>query len=427
MDRVAWRDVTTPRRRPAHRTTRQSAHSSTHPGPDAGARTTRLPAGVALASFTSSFDRFAVSPLLVVLAADLGATLAQALSVAGAYFLAYGFTQPVWGTLSDRFGRVRLLRVALLGAVVTGVLSALAPSLGLLVLARTLTGAFFGGIIPTAITYIGDTVPGPHRHAALADNMAAVAVGTALATAAAGYTGETLGWRLMFAVPPALALLCLLALRGRPEPGRPAPTGLWRAVSTALSDRWMRLIMVLVFVEGAVVLGILTLLAPALQDQGLDATTAGLAVASYGLSTLVSSRLVRVLSRRLSRPAIIAVGGAGLVAGYTAVAVHVSVATVVAAALLLGWTWALLHTSLQTWATEVLPALRGTAVALFAASLFAGSAVGTLAAGPFADAGQWAGLFGVTAAVAAALVAAAVISRRAHLRSPSGHALCDVS
>ncbi|MDI3331680.1 MAG: MFS transporter [Micrococcus sp.] len=396
----------------------------THPRPqpipedhDAGPHPTRTPAGVALASFTSSFDRFAVSPLLVVLAADLGATLAQALAVAGVYFLAYGFTQPVWGTLSDRYGRMRLMRVALLGATVTGILSALAPDLALLIVARALTGAFFGGIIPTAITYIGDTVPGPHRHAALADNMSAVAVGTALATAAAGYIGETAGWRLMFAIPPVLAVLCLLALRGRSEPELPAPTGLWRAITTALSDRWMLLVMVLVFVEGAVVLGILTLLAPALQDQGLDATTAGLAVATYGLSTLASSRLVRLLARRLSRPAIMALGGAGLVAGYAAVGIHVSVGTVVAAALLLGWTWALLHTSLQAWATEVLPALRGTAVALFAASLFAGSAVGTLAAGPFADAGQWAGLFGVTAAVAAVLVVAAVAGRRAHLRA----------
>nr|WP_221243807.1 MFS transporter [Micrococcus sp. TA1] len=371
-----------------------------------------------MASFTSSFDRFAVSPLLVVLATDLGASLAQALAVAGVYFLAYGFTQPVWGTLSDRFGRMRLMRVALLGAAVTGILSALAPNLALLIMARALTGVFFGGIIPTAITYIGDTVPGPHRHGALADNMSAVAVGTALATAAAGFIGETVGWRLMFAIPPVLALFCLLALRGRPDPGLAEPTGLWRAITTALSDRWMLLIMVLVFTEGAVVLGILTLLAPALQDQGLDATTAGLAVASYGLSTLVSSRLVRPLARRLSRPVIMALGGAGLVAGYAAVAVHVSVGTVVTAALLLGWTWALLHTSLQAWATEVLPALRGTAVALFAASLFAGSAVGTLAAGPFADAGQWSGLFGVTASVAAVLVVAAVTGRRAHLRSP---------
>ncbi|WP_246858495.1 MFS transporter [Citricoccus sp. SGAir0253] len=390
-------------------------------GPDAGplapgARPARPPAGVALASLTSSVDRFAVSPLLVVLAADLGATLAQALAVAGAYFLAYGFTQPLWGTLSDRFGRLRLMRVALLGAVLTGVASALAPSLAVLVVARALTGAFFGGIIPTAITYIGDTVPGPHRQAALADNMAAIAVGTALATAAAGAVGETAGWRVMFAIPPALALLCLWSLRGRPEPERPAPTRLWRAITAALSDRWMLLVMVLVFVEGAVVLGILTLLAPALQDQGLDATTAGLAVATYGVATLAASRLVRPLSRRLSRPAIMALGGAGLVAGYAAVAIHVSVGTVVAAALLLGWTWALLHTSLQTWATEVLPALRGTAVALFAASLFAGSAVGTVAAGPFADAGRWAGLFGVTAAVAAALVVATVVGRRAHLR-----------
>ena len=33
---------------------------------------------------------------------------------AGAYFLAYGLMQPVWGTVSDRLGRVRTMRLTLL-------------------------------------------------------------------------------------------------------------------------------------------------------------------------------------------------------------------------------------------------------------------------------------------------------------------------
>jgi predicted MFS family arabinose efflux permease len=388
--------------------------------PDDGAAHPRTPLAISLASFTSSLDRFAVSPLLVFLAADLGATLAQAVAVAGVYFLAYGFTQPVWGTLSDRFGRLPLMRFALVAAAVTGLLSAVAPNLALLLVLRGVTGAFYGAIIPTTITFIGDTVPGRHRQSALADNMAAVALGTGLATAAAGVVGSVVGWRVMFALPAVVSVLCVLALRSVAEPDRAPSRGAWQAITSTVRHGWMLVIMGLVFVEGSVVLGMLTLLAPALQDQGLDAAVAGLAVAAFGVSTLACSRLVRVLSRRWSPPVMIAVGGVGMVAGFAAVAVQVSIGTVVFAAAALGWTWALMHTALQSWATVVLPALRGTAVALFAAALFAGSSVGTLVAGPFADAGRWTALFGTTAAVAAVVVVMSVLARQRYL-TLAGH------
>lgn len=386
-------------------------------GPDAGPGPVRAPGAIGLASFTSSVDRFAVSPLLVFLAMDLGASLAQVVAVAGGYFLAYGFSQPLWGMASDRFGRLRVMRLALVGAALAGAASAVAPGLTSLILLRVVTGAFFGGIIPTAITYIGDTVSQLHRQSALADNMAITAVGTALATATAGVVGSTLGWRVMFAIPVLLALGCLLALRRLAEPALPEPRGLWSSLGRALSHGWMLAIVGLVFVEGMVVLGLMTLLAPALQDHGVDASTAGLAVAAYGVSTLTSSRLVRPLARRWPAHRLIGLGGLGLVAGYAAVALHLSIGTVVFAAVGLGWSWALMHTALQSWATVVLPELRGTAVSLFAASLFAGSSVGTLAAGPLADAGQWGLLFGLTAAVGGVVAVLSVVARSAYHRA----------
>ncbi|MCW2615635.1 MAG: major facilitator superfamily 1, partial [Frankiales bacterium] len=63
------------------------------------------------ASATSSFDRFVVGPLLLTIAAHFDVSLARAAAVASLYFLLYGFSQPVWGLCSDRFGRVRTMRV----------------------------------------------------------------------------------------------------------------------------------------------------------------------------------------------------------------------------------------------------------------------------------------------------------------------------
>src|SRR3712207_8802212 len=82
-----------------------------------------------LAAFFSSCDRFVVAPMLVTIAAALGATLAETTATASLYYLLYGGMQPVWGMLSDRLGRVRVIRLTLFGGAVAGVLSATAPNL----------------------------------------------------------------------------------------------------------------------------------------------------------------------------------------------------------------------------------------------------------------------------------------------------------
>jgi MFS family permease len=73
-----------------------------------------------LAAFFSSFDRFAVAPMLVTIAASLGTSLAGVAATASLYYLLYGGMQPVWGMLSDRLGRVRVMRLTLFGAVFAG-------------------------------------------------------------------------------------------------------------------------------------------------------------------------------------------------------------------------------------------------------------------------------------------------------------------
>ena len=48
-----------------------------------------------LAAFFSTFDRFAVAPMLVSIATALGATLAETTATASLYYLFYGVMQPV--------------------------------------------------------------------------------------------------------------------------------------------------------------------------------------------------------------------------------------------------------------------------------------------------------------------------------------------
>lgn len=366
-----------------------------------------------LAALTSTCDRFAIAPLLVVIGLDLGESLAAVAAVAAAYFLAYGLMQPVWGVISDRIGRVRVMRVSLVGAAAAGLGSALAPDLAVLGVTRVVAGGCFAALIPASLVYVGDSWPAAIRQRPLSDVLAASSLGVATATAGAGLLADLSGWRTVPAVTAAAAAALWFALRRLPEPERdPAGGGnAVRSVRRVLSSGWARAVLALAFVEGAVVLGGVTYAAPAVQHLGGSATVAGVIAAGYGVGAVVWSRGVRALVGRVPPHGLAAVGGAFLVAGWGVPAVAVTLPTVAAATFLVGGSWAFLHSSLQHWATEVVPTERATAVALFAAALFLGSAVGTALAAPLAEGGAYPALFRLALVAAVPLAVVAALAR----------------
>src|SRR5215212_9500015 len=75
-----------------------------------------------------------------------------------AYLLASTAVAPVFGTLSDIYGRRAMIVVALSLFVVGSILCAVAPNMPVLILARGLQGLGGGGIMPIVQTVISDLV-----------------------------------------------------------------------------------------------------------------------------------------------------------------------------------------------------------------------------------------------------------------------------
>lgn len=365
-----------------------------------------------LAALISTCDRFAIAPLLVVIAIDLGTPLTAVAAIASGYFLAYGLMQPIWGMISDRIGRVRVMRLSLLGAVVAGVGSALAPDLLVLGLTRVVAGGFFAALIPASLVYVGDSWPAGVRQRPLSDVLAASSLGVAAATAGAGVLADLVGWRAVPALTAAAAAGLWFALARLPEPDRePAGGSPLGSVARVLVTRWALVVLALAFVEGIVVLGVLTYVAAAVQFLGASATVAGLVAACFGIGAVVWSRGVRALVGRVDPAGLALIGGVFLVTGWAVPATTVNGYTVAVAAFLVGGSWAFLHSTLQSWSTEIVPGERATAVALFAASLFLGGAAGTALAAPLAQAGEYPALFRLALALAVPLAVAAVLAR----------------
>ncbi len=95
-------------------------------------------------------------PALPALTEGFGATLPQAQLTLTALLLAFGLSQLVWGPLSDRFGRRPVLLWGLGAYVLASVVSTLAPSMALLIVARVLQGAAMGAGVMCARAIVRD-------------------------------------------------------------------------------------------------------------------------------------------------------------------------------------------------------------------------------------------------------------------------------
>ena len=174
----------------------------------------------------STFDRFAMPPMLVVIAHDLGVPLGQIVHAAGAYFLAYGLAQPVWGIVSDSLGRVRTMRLTLLVAGLMTIGSAFAVTPVVLGVARGLAGGFFGSAYPNSLIYLGDTVPARRRQGGdhPADGRRRPRDGGG-GRWGAGALAQLFSWRAAFVVTGVAALALVVAPGRCPNPRvRPAGT-----------------------------------------------------------------------------------------------------------------------------------------------------------------------------------------------------------
>lgn len=126
-----------------------------------------------------------VIPILAYLAKDMGATAFQVGLLTAMYPAAQFFGAPILGRLSDRFGRKPVLVVSIIGTLVGFVVLAMAQSLWILFISRTLDG-LTGGNISVAQAYIADVTKPEDRGKAFGMIGAAFGLGFILGPTAGG-------------------------------------------------------------------------------------------------------------------------------------------------------------------------------------------------------------------------------------------------
>ncbi|MGD8168094.1 DHA2 family efflux MFS transporter permease subunit [Herbiconiux sp. P16] len=177
-----------------------------------------------LASFVAFLDSSVVNVALPAMTGELGGGLAAQQWVVDAYLITLGSLILLAGSLSDAFGRMRILRIGLIGFGITSLLCTVAPTAEFLIVARLLQGGTAALLVPSSLAIIISTFSGAAQ---------GKAIGTWTAfTGAAGLAGPLLGgllvdtvsWRLIFAINviPIAVTVWLMARLGEAAASRSA-------------------------------------------------------------------------------------------------------------------------------------------------------------------------------------------------------------
>ena len=188
-----------------------------------------------LGLFVGLIDANAINLALPAIRDNLGGGISGAQWTIDAYNITFAAVLLTAGSLGDRFGRRTLLRVGLVTFIVASLVCAAAPSLPLLLAARTVQGVGAGLMLPQGLAIASAAFPNPvERGRATAAWAMAAAMSTAIGPILGGVLTDSLGWRYIFWLnaPVGVAAL-LMTYRYLPESATPTPQA-----STFPARRW---------------------------------------------------------------------------------------------------------------------------------------------------------------------------------------------
>jgi len=368
---------------------------------------------LALASFAAQAMVRVTDSLLPQIAADLNVSVGATSIVVTAYLLAHGSVQLVIGPIGDRFGKYLCVSIAAAGSTAMVVTCGLAPSLPVLVAARLACGLATGWIIPFALAFVGDVIPYERRQQVIGRFLSGQILGQLFGQAAGGVLGDYFGWRNVFFILAALLAAATLGLfyelwRNPITHANATPQhrgrGFIADYSAVLRSPWARAVIAIAFIEAAAMFGAFTYVGADLHLRfGVGFTLVGLFVGAFAIGGLIYSLSVRALVNRFGQTGLAAGGGALLALAYLTLAFEPHYWMAPAAILTIGLGFYMLHNTLQTNATQMTPQARGTAVAIFSASLYLGQTAGVAAGGVIFDRFTAVPVFLIAAAVLLAL------------------------
>jgi EmrB/QacA subfamily drug resistance transporter len=165
--------------------------------------------GLMTGMFLAALDQSIVSTALPRITSELGG-LDKLSWVVTAYMLAATASTPLWGKISDLYGRRLLFQVAIVTFVIGSLLSGFSQNIEQLIAFRAVQGLGGGGLIALALATIGDVIP-PRERGRYQGYFAAVfGTSSVLGPVMGGFFADGPGWQWIFFMNVPIGMVALV-------------------------------------------------------------------------------------------------------------------------------------------------------------------------------------------------------------------------
>lgn len=343
---------------------------------------------LALASANSGISLRVIEPMLPRLATDFDTSISGAASVITAYALGAAIGTLAYGPLGDRFGKLRMATISLLGAGLASLACAFASDIGLLAAFRFITAVFGSSSMTLGMAYVGDRVPIAERQPVIARFIAGTISGQALGPLVGGLFTDLLGWRgtLVFLGIVFVTVSGILLARTHTQWSEEAPIRTAGSPFTVhlrlLAIERVRYVLATAFTDTFFFFGAYSFLGPFLKLKfDLSLTLIGVILAGFGIGGILYTLAVGPLLRALGQRGLVTWGGAACFACFGVATLSPAWQMALPCTIGLGFSFYMLHNTVQTKATEMAPQERGAAVSIYSGFWSFGQAMGVAAMG----------------------------------------------
>ena len=176
-----------------------------------GRRLTVVLSALMLTMFLASLDQTIVSTALPRITSELGG-LNQLTWVVTAYLLASTASTPIWGKISDLYGRKPMLQASIVIFLIGSVLAGAANSMQWLIVTRGIQGLGGGGLMVLVMAVIADVIPPLQRGKYTGLFGGVFAVSSILGPLLGGWFVDSLSWRWIFYINLPLGIAAFLVI-----------------------------------------------------------------------------------------------------------------------------------------------------------------------------------------------------------------------
>jgi EmrB/QacA subfamily drug resistance transporter len=181
--------------------------------------------GVMTGMLLAALEATVVGTAMPTIVAALGG-LAHYSWVFSAYLLTSTVTVPVWGKLSDLFGRRRLFQIGVFVFLVGSAACGFAQTMPQLIVARAFQGLGAGALVPLAMTIIGDIFTLEERAKMQGLFSGVWGISSVFGPLVGGFITDQLSWRWVFLInlPVGIAAAVIIGIALKEPPRHEAPS-----------------------------------------------------------------------------------------------------------------------------------------------------------------------------------------------------------